>query len=135
MRITRFERQKALKNGKRILGVLQVDPSSSVVGYDEKPSLHYLCSMGIYLYSRAALDAIEPGERLDFPDLVLRMLEQGRTALAYQSGCYWLDIGRHDDYERAMEEFIRMRSSFLPDEMEVEQEAVDVQQYAANGRG
>jgi NDP-sugar pyrophosphorylase family protein len=136
-----LERKPALtigvhrKSVKIDLGVLQVDPSSSVIGYDEKPSLHYLCSMGIYLYSRAALDAIEPGERLDFPDLVLRMLERGQPALAYQSGCYWLDIGRHDDYERATEEFARMRSSFLPDEMEVEQEVADVQLYAGNGRG
>jgi NDP-sugar pyrophosphorylase family protein len=123
------------KSVKIDLGVLQVDPQSSVVGYDEKPSLHYLCSMGIYLYSRAALEAIEPGERLDFPDLVLKMLDEGRSTLAYQSGCYWLDIGRHDDYERAMEEFSRMRSSFLPDEMEteMEQEKVDVPQYAVGG--
>ena len=123
------------KSVKIDLGVLQVDPLSSVVGYDEKPSLHYLCSMGIYLYSRAALDAIEPGERLDFPELVLKLLEQGRTALAYQSGCYWLDIGRHDDYERASDEFTRLRSSFLPDEMDVEEEVMHAQQYAANGQG
>jgi NDP-sugar pyrophosphorylase family protein len=29
---------------------------------------------------------------------------------------YWLDIGRHDDYETAMEEFAAHRSDFLPGE-------------------
>ena len=122
------------KNVKIDLGVLRVDGQSNIVGYDEKPSLDYLCSMGIYMYSRAALEAIEYGQPLDFPDLVVRMLEQGRTALAYQPDCYWLDIGRHDDYERAMEEFSRMRRFFLPDETEMEEEAVDVPQYASDGR-
>ncbi len=29
---------------------------------------------------------------------------------------YWLDIGQHEDYEKAMEEFERMRPRLLPDE-------------------
>jgi hypothetical protein len=33
-----------------------------------------------------------------------------------RSEAYWLDIGRHDDYETAIEEFERLRSRFLPDE-------------------
>ena len=122
------------KDVKVDLGVLRVDPSSSVVGYDEKPLLHYLCSMGIYMYSRRALESIELGQPLDFPNLVLRLLAQGETALAYQSDCYWLDIGRHDDYERAMDEFSRMRGLFLPDEVASNGRAGDVQDYATNGR-
>jgi NDP-sugar pyrophosphorylase family protein len=116
------------------LGVLNVDPSSSIVGYDEKPVLHYLCSMGIYMYSRRALESIAVGEPLDFPSLVLRMLGQGETALAYQSDCYWLDIGRHDDYERAMEEFSRMRGAFLPDEVATNGKSEPVREHAGNGR-
>ena len=27
---------------------------------------------------------------------------------------YWLDIGRHDDYELAFDEFERMRNRLLP---------------------
>jgi NDP-sugar pyrophosphorylase family protein len=29
---------------------------------------------------------------------------------------YWLDIGRHDDYERAQAEFDRMRDRLIPQE-------------------
>jgi NDP-sugar pyrophosphorylase family protein len=29
---------------------------------------------------------------------------------------YWLDIGRPDDYQRALDEFERNRGTFLPDE-------------------
>lgn len=98
------------------LGVLTVQDDHSVVGYDEKPSLPYLVSMGVYIYSRVALEAIQPGERLDFPDLVLRLLARNQRVMAHDAPCFWLDIGRHDDYERAVEAFEELRAGFLPDE-------------------
>jgi NDP-sugar pyrophosphorylase family protein len=98
------------------LGVLTVNDAGSIVAYDEKPSLPYLVSMGVYIYSRVALEAIGKGQRLDFPDLVLRMLGEGRRVMSHEAPCYWLDIGRHDDYERAVAAFEELRASFLPDE-------------------
>jgi NDP-sugar pyrophosphorylase family protein len=109
------------------LGVLKVDGGHNIVGYDEKPSLAYLCSMGIYCYSRRALEAIDYNERLDFPELVLRMLARGERVLAHDPECFWLDIGRHDDYARAVEAFDRLRPSFLPDEITPEASAASVE--------
>lgn len=108
------------------LGVLEVGSDSNVVDYREKPSLEYLCSMGVYLYSRTALEAITPDEHLDFPDLVLRLLGDGHRVASYRRDCYWLDIGRPDDYERANMEFGRMRGQFLPDESPDEVPAPDL---------
>jgi NDP-sugar pyrophosphorylase family protein len=98
------------------LGVLEVDASAAITGYSEKPAFHYQVSMGVYVYSACAIRAIRPGERLDFPDLVLRLLERGERVLAFQSDAYWLDIGRRDDYERAQADFDAMRREFLPDD-------------------
>ncbi|HLG71782.1 MAG TPA: sugar phosphate nucleotidyltransferase [Chloroflexota bacterium] len=98
------------------LGVLEVKGDGTVVGYTEKPELNYRCSMGINVYSRHALTAIRRNERLDFPDLVLRLLAQGERVLCYETDCYWLDIGRREDYERANAEFEQMRPQLLPDE-------------------
>jgi NDP-sugar pyrophosphorylase family protein len=101
------------------LGVLQFgdgDDSSRLTGYVEKPTYDYEVSMGVYAFSRRVLDFIEPGLRLDFPDLVLRLIEAGETVRALRSDDYWLDIGRHDDYETAMQEFERERERFLPGE-------------------
>jgi NDP-mannose synthase len=101
------------------LGVLGFDDGADrerLTGYVEKPTYHYEVSMGVYAFSRRVLDYIEPGQRLDFPDLVLRLIDAGETVRARRSSDYWLDIGRHDDYETAMEEFERMRSRFLPDD-------------------
>ena len=41
---------------------------------------------------------------------------QAEHVRAMRSEDYWLDIGRHDDYETAMDEFERMRDRFLPGE-------------------
>ena len=101
------------------LGVLRFDDGDDadrLTGYVEKPTYHYEVSMGVYAFSPRVLPFIERGGRLDFPDLILRLLDAGETVRAIRSEAYWLDIGRHDDYETAIEEFERLRSRFLPDE-------------------
>jgi len=85
-------------------GVMKVDEDNRVIGYDEKPTLGYLVSMGIYVFESKVLDYIEPGEKLDFPDLVKRLLRRGEKVQGYPSEDYWLDIGRPDDYEKANED-------------------------------
>lgn len=101
------------------LGVLQFEDEGDadrLTGYIEKPTYHYEVSMGVYAFSPRAIEQIEAGQRLDFPDLVLKLLDVGETVRARRSeDDYWLDIGRHDDYETAMDEFERMRDRFLPD--------------------
>jgi NDP-sugar pyrophosphorylase family protein len=74
--------------------------------------------MGINIYSPRAIQAITPGEPLDFPDLALRLMSEGEPVLAYGTDCYWMDIGRRDDYDRALEEFPDMRPRLLPDEVD-----------------
>ncbi len=94
--------------------VRRPEDDARLTGYVEKPTYDYEVSMGVYAFAPRALEQIEPNERLDFPDLVLRLLEAGEVVRADRSEDYWLDIGRHDDYETAMDEFERMRDRFLP---------------------
>jgi NDP-sugar pyrophosphorylase family protein len=101
------------------LGVLRFgddgDPTR-LTGYDEKPAIDYTASMGVYCFAPRALDHIDAGERIDFPDLVLRLIAAGEIVRAWPSDDYWLDIGRHDDYEQAQEEFERVRTRLIPGE-------------------
>jgi NDP-sugar pyrophosphorylase family protein len=61
--------------------------------------------MGIYVFEASVLNYIEPGKYLDFPDLVKRLLVNGQKVVSYAFGGYWLDIGNHSDYEKALEEY------------------------------
>ena len=86
------------------LGVLDIDGDGLVTKYTEKPVLHYDVSMGVYVYEPRALTYIKPGEYLDFPDLVTRLIEAGERVGAWRNDAYWLDIGNPDDYARAQED-------------------------------
>ncbi|MBW8012036.1 MAG: NTP transferase domain-containing protein [Chloroflexi bacterium] len=97
------------------LGVLELDGSNKVVGYNEKPSFIYPVSMGIYVFEPRVLSYIPQNEYLDFPDLILRLIEHGESVMGYSFDGYWQDLGRPDDYERAVLDFDNMRNQFLPD--------------------
>jgi NDP-sugar pyrophosphorylase family protein len=94
-------------------GVIQADSSGAVVGYIEKPRTEFLVSMGVNAVSPSALDGMVPGEKIDFPDLVLRLIAEGRCVRSVLHEGYWLDIGRHDDFERAQRDFAARRAEFL----------------------
>jgi NDP-mannose synthase len=96
------------------LGVVKVGPDGRLVDYIEKPSYDFFVSMGVYCFDPRVSDYVEPGERIAMPELMLRLRDAGESVLCYQEDCYWLDIGRPDDYARAIEDFRRDRTRFLP---------------------
>jgi len=94
------------------LGVVETDEAGRLVEYHEKPTHTFYVSMGIYCFEPAVRDYIEPGERITMPALILRLRDAGEKVLCYRQDCYWLDIGRPDDYATAIEEFGRDKSRF-----------------------
>jgi NDP-mannose synthase len=95
------------------LGVIESE-DGWVKDYIEKPTYRYAVSTGIYIFEPDVLEFMEHGQRLDLPGLVLRMMHAGKKVNIYNFNGYWLDIGRHDDYESAIEEFSTHRNEFLP---------------------
>jgi len=100
------------------LGVVQFDGEFQVTDYIEKPKLPYDVSMGVYVFNRRVLDLVTPGEYLDLPTLVLKLVEAGRTVKVFMSAAMWLDIGRPSDYAAATATFEEHRHLFLPEEKE-----------------
>jgi len=47
------------------------------------------------------------------PDLVKKLLKYKERVIGYPSKDYWLDIGRHNDYEKAIDEFEKNKEKFL----------------------
>jgi NDP-sugar pyrophosphorylase family protein len=94
-------------------GVIETDANGMVSGYFEKPTSEYLVSMGVNALSPAALELVSPGERLEVPELVLRLVAAGLPVRSLLFDGYWLDIGRHDDFARAQVEFGAHAEEFL----------------------
>ena len=91
------------------LGIIEVDGDGRVAEYREKPEHEYLVSMGIYVLEPSVVELISPGQRMDFPELVQRLLDRGRHVHTHIHSDYWLDLGRPDDFARANEEFHSLR--------------------------
>jgi NDP-mannose synthase len=120
--LLRFHRQRGaiatiatyVRKVKIDFGVIEADETGALVNYIEKPEHQYKVSMGIYVFEPALLTYLTPGERLDFPDLIKLLVSKGKAVASYPFSGYWLDMGRPDDYARAVEEFEDRRSDFLP---------------------
>ncbi len=98
------------------LGVVHADADGWLTDYVEKPTYHYDVSTGIYVFEPSILSHIPRGEHLDLPELMLKLVRQGQKVGVYRFEGYWLDIGRHEDYDRAIHEFQANRSKFLPED-------------------
>jgi NDP-sugar pyrophosphorylase family protein len=95
-------------------GVVETDEEGLLERYVEKPTLDYRVSMGVNILEPRALEHIADNETLGMPDLLLRLKAAGERVGTYPCKTLWLDIGRHDDYERAIEIFEVRRDEFLP---------------------
>jgi NDP-sugar pyrophosphorylase family protein len=101
MTIATHQRRSKLDYG--ILHIETVEPSlHKVVGFDEKPETMLTVSMGIYVLEPRALDFIPADGQFDIPDLVRALLDAGEAVGAFPFEGFWLDLGRHEDYEAAI---------------------------------
>ncbi len=98
------------------MGVIELDGRNAVVGYLEKPNFTYPVSMGIYVFEPKVIEYIPNKQYFDFPDLVLKLIENGERVLGYPFSGYWRDLGRPGDYEDAARDFSSMRDKFLPED-------------------
>jgi NDP-mannose synthase len=104
------------------LGVVKFDSDGRLVDYIEKPTLHYEVSMGINVLEPKALDFIPADEYFDLPTLMKTLMQAGEPVLGFKHEGYWLDMGRKEDYERAVEDFDRLRADFLGGEPSITRE-------------
>jgi NDP-sugar pyrophosphorylase family protein len=98
------------------LGVLESDEHGWLRDYVEKPTYQYNVSAGIYVFEPSILSYIPCGQRLDLPELVLKLVGQGEKVNIFKFDGYWLDIGHPEDYVKAVQEFQANRKKFLPDD-------------------
>lgn len=66
----------------------------------EKPSYTYYINAGIYLMKRSVVDLI-PAEAYNATDLLEKLIDEGYKVTYFPLLGYWLDIGRHEDYQKA----------------------------------
>jgi NDP-sugar pyrophosphorylase family protein len=86
------------------LGVIEHRDDGRVTGYVEKPVLRYDASMGVYLYEPRALELLRcraADVAVEFPDLVLALLDAGTPVVAFHSESTWDHVGTLDQHRAA----------------------------------
>lgn len=75
-----------------------------VTALKEKPSYTYQSNAGIYIFKKKYLQYIPIGIKYDTTDLIEKLISEGKKVVNFEILDYWLDIGRHEDYEKAQQD-------------------------------
>lgn len=94
-------------------GVLELDHDNALINYIEKPTHNFNVSMGVYIISPTVYPFIIRNQRMDIPQLIHKLKDSGRKVICYKEDCFWLDIGRIDDYQKALDIFTEKKEMFL----------------------
>jgi len=70
---------------------------------EEKPNISAEVIAGIYACEPAVLEYIPPQTYYTMPELIQRLLQEGKPVAQFRLQDYWLDIGQMEDYERAQQ--------------------------------
>jgi NDP-sugar pyrophosphorylase family protein len=81
-------------------GVVLTD-GVAITCISEKPIVKNFINAGIYLLAPSVRRFIPNGEPYDIPDLIQRLVKEGRTVVSFPIREYWLDIGKADHYDQA----------------------------------
>ena len=83
----------------------------NIKGVTEKPTISYYANAGIYLIKRELLNLIPENEFYNATDFMDKLISSGYKVIRYPISGYWIDIGQHDELERAREIVKHMKSS------------------------
>jgi dTDP-glucose pyrophosphorylase/CBS domain-containing protein len=82
-------------------GVVRTD-GLFVTGVDEKPTIRSYINAGVYLLSPEVCRLVPSGRPCDMPELIGYCLDRGLRVISFPLREYWQDIGRRDDYSKAL---------------------------------
>lgn len=85
-------------------GVVQTN-KDQIIKIEEKPIQKFHVSAGIYILNPSILPLIPKEEFFDMPSLFDILLQnKSYKASTFLIEDYWIDIGRHEEYDRAIQE-------------------------------
>jgi len=81
--------------------VLEMNEDKFVKSFSEKPTYTYQSNGGIYLIKKSLLELIPNQGKFDATDFMNAVIDQDFKLISYPIRGYWLDIGKHNDFEKA----------------------------------
>jgi dTDP-glucose pyrophosphorylase len=81
----------------------------TVIGFKEKPTYTHYSNAGIYLMKKEVIDLIPKNQAFNATDLMEQLIKEGKKVVSYPLVGYWLDIGKHEDFQKAQQEFKQIK--------------------------
>lgn len=72
-----------------------------VKSFKEKPTYTYYSNGGIYLMKREMLGYIPQNTFFNATDLMEELITKNKKIISFPFSGYWLDVGKHEDFEKA----------------------------------
>lgn len=89
-----------------LYGVVERNENSHLLkNIIEKPVSQFFVNAGIYILDPKILSLLQPDTYCDMPDLLITALNHHFNVGTFPIKEYWLDIGHHQDLERAHEDY------------------------------
>lgn len=88
------------------LGVLDIQEDGLISAYREKPRLEHRFGIGMYIVDPAVKQYLHPAERIDVPDLIMRLIAARQRVASYDHTGRWTDVGAPEEYARVQAEAI-----------------------------
>lgn len=83
--------------------VIEID-DRKINSFKEKPTYTYYSNGGIYLLKKDVLEHIPIQKNYNTTDLMEKLIQLGKKVISFTLDGYWLDIGKHEDYEKAQKD-------------------------------
>ena len=75
-----------------------------ISSFKEKPNYTYYANAGIYIIKKELLKLIPQGKVYNATDLMEDVIKSSKSLIHYPIRQYWLDIGKHEDFEKAQKD-------------------------------
>lgn len=75
--------------------------NGTVKNFKEKPTYTYYSNGGIYLIKKGMLKYIPQDTFFNATDLMDELIKKGLKVISFPFSGYWLDVGKHEDFEKA----------------------------------
>lgn len=82
--------------------------NGEVTSFKEKPKYTYYANGGVYLMKRKILDFIPKNTFYNTTDLMEKLIQNNSKIISFPFTGYWLDIGKHEDFEKAQKEIYKI---------------------------
>ena len=78
--------------------------NNQVISFKEKPTYTYYSNGGIYIVKKELLQNIPANSFYNATDLMEQLITDGGKLVSYPIRQYWLDVGKHEDFEKAQQD-------------------------------